>query len=50
MKTKNFFDVGLSEKYCLTDFTFENISVQDEKKAFDENMIQNCTVKNVQIQ
>ena len=34
MKTKNFFDVGTSDKYRLKDFTFENINVTDEKKAF----------------
>ena len=49
MDCKNFFDVGTSEKYKLKDFTFENINVTDEKKAFDPTMIENCTVKNVQI-
>ena len=49
MTTKNFFDVGKSDKYRLVDFAFENISVVDEKKAFDETLIENCTVKNVQI-
>lgn len=49
MDCMNFFDVGTSEKYKLKDFTFENINVTDEKKAFDPTMIENCTVKNVQI-
>jgi hypothetical protein len=49
MKTKNFFDVGKSDKYMLTDFFFENINVTDEKDAFDAGMIENTTVKNVQI-
>lgn len=46
MKTKNFFDVGKSDKYKLTDFTFENCTITDEKKAFDEKMIENCKVSN----
>ena len=50
MDTKNFFDVGTSDKYRLTDFTFENINVRDEKKAFDPSLIENCTVRNVAIQ
>ena len=50
MTTKNFFDVGTSDKYRLTDFTFENINVKDEKKAFDPSLIDNCTSKNVVIE
>jgi hypothetical protein len=49
MKTKNFFDVGTSDKYRLTDFFFENINVTDEKDAFDKTMIENATVRNVVI-
>ena len=49
MQSKNFFDVGLSDKYKLRDFTFENINVTDEKKAFDAALIQNTKVKNVNI-
>ena len=47
---ENFFDVGKSDKYRLTDFTFENISVRDEKKAFDPSLIDNCKTVNVNIQ
>ena len=50
MTTKNFFDVGTSDKYRLTDFTFENINVNDEKKAFDPTLIENSTATNVNIQ
>ena len=50
MNTKNFFDVGKSDKYKLTDFTFENIEVRDEKKAFDASLIDNCKVVKVNIQ
>lgn len=49
MKTKNFFDVGTSDKYKLTDFTFENCTITDEKKAFDEKMIENCKVSGLVI-
>ena len=49
MDCKNFFDVGTSDKYRLTDFTFENIDITDQKKAFDASLIENCVVKNVQM-
>lgn len=49
MQCKNFFDVGLSEKYVMNDFTFENIRVTDEKNAFSSSLISNTTVKNVVI-
>ena len=47
MDCKNFFDVGTSDKYRLTDFSFENISVTDETQAFDKSLIENTRVKNV---
>jgi hypothetical protein len=46
---ENFFDVGLSDKYQLSDFTFENIDVTDKQHAFDEKLIMNTKVKNVKI-
>ena len=49
MTCQNFFDVGTSDKYRLTDFTFENVNVTDEKDAFDKTMIERTTVKNVTI-
>ena len=49
MDCKNFFDVGLSEKYALKDFTFENINVQDGKNAFNNDLIEGTVVKNVVI-
>ncbi len=49
MDCKNFFDVGTSDKYDLCDFTFEDIKVKDQKKAFDKNMIEGTVVKNVEI-
>ena len=45
IKSKHFFDVGKSDKYHLTDFTFENCEVNDVKNAFDKNLIDNCTTK-----
>ena len=50
MKTKNFFDVGKSDKYRLTGFTFQNINVRDDKKAFDPTLIENCKAVNVNIE
>ncbi|NPD91281.1 rhamnogalacturonidase [Xylanibacter muris] len=47
--SKNFFDVGKSDKYRMTDFTFENCTIKDKKEAFDKTLINNCTVKNVVI-
>jgi len=49
MDCKNFFDVGKSDKYRLVDFSFEDINVTDQKKAFDPSIIENCKVKNVNI-
>ena len=49
MDCKNFFDVGLSDKYALKDFTFENINVQDGKNAFKNDLIEGTVVKNVVI-
>lgn len=46
---ENFFDVGLSDKYQLSDFTFENIDVSDKQHAFDDKLITNTKVKNVKI-
>jgi len=49
MDCRNFFDVGTSDKYKLNDFTFENIDVQDQRKAFDASVIPATIVKNVKI-
>ena len=49
MTCGNFFDVGTSDKYRLNDFTFENISVSDEKDAFDKTVIEHTVVRNVVI-
>ena len=49
MNCNHFFDVALSDKYTLRDFTFERIDVTDEKDAFDANLIPNTIVKDVVI-
>ena len=49
METKNFFDVSLSDKYKLINFSFEHIRVKDKAKAFDPKMIENTNVIDVEI-
>ena len=45
----NFFNVGKSDKYKLTDFTFDNCQIDDQKNAFDAKLIDNCNVNNLTI-
>ena len=45
----NFFDVGTSDKYRLTDFSFFNCNITDSTNAFDKNMIDNTKIKNLVI-
>jgi hypothetical protein len=49
MSCKNFFDVGLSDKYRLTRFNYEDVDVQDQKNAFDPVMVEATTLRNVKI-
>ncbi len=49
MDCDNFFDVGTSDKYRLTDFTFENINCTDKKMAFTADLIENTRANNVNI-
>ena len=49
MDCDNFFDVGTSDKYRLTHFTFENITCNDKKMAFRTDVIENTICKNVNI-
>lgn len=48
---QNFFDVGKSDKYHLTDFNFENINITDKRNAFSgaKDIINNCNVNDVVI-
>ncbi len=45
----NFFDVGLSDKYKLTDFAFRNINVTDKKNKFSKELIENTVADNIVI-
>jgi polygalacturonase len=47
MNCQNFFAVSKSDKYALKDFTFENIDVADEAKAFDKKLIEGTVAKNI---
>ena len=49
MDCRNFFDVGASDKYDFSDFTFENINVTDRKNAFSDSLIERTVVRNVTI-
>ena len=48
-KCKNFFDVGTSDKYKLTRFSFLDCDIEDRTKAFSETIIPETTVKNLNI-
>lgn len=45
----NFFDVGLSDKYDLRDFSFTDIKVSDRKNAFNPTLFEGIKVKNLTI-
>lgn len=49
MACRNFFDVGKSDKYALTDFTFKDIDVTDEKNAFDKALIERTVTERLVI-
>lgn len=49
MDCQDFFEVGASDKYELSGFTFENINVEDKKNGFNKTTIANTTVNNVTI-
>lgn len=49
MRCRNFFDVGLSEKYRLHHFTFEDVEVEDRANAFDPTAIEGTVVQRVTI-
>lgn len=51
LQCRNFFNVRLSDKYVLRDFTFEDVTVADEAKeiAFDKSVIQGTTIQRVTI-
>lgn len=49
MDCNYFYNVGKSDKYRLTDFTFEDCDIKDKKKVFDSSIIENCKIKNLKI-
>lgn len=53
MQTDDFFEVGTSDKYSLSNFTFENVRVTNKKAGLDKNKIKstikNATVKNLEV-
>lgn len=50
VECRNFFDVGLSEKYALRRFAFRNSHVVDKVHAFDEKMIEGTVVEGMEIE
>jgi hypothetical protein len=48
--SKNFFDVGASDKYKLRNFSFIDCKVKDQKKAFKSTLIENTVTKNLVIE
>lgn len=44
-----FFDVVNSDKYLLSDFTFENVNIKAENSDFNSSIIENLTLKNVKV-
>lgn len=44
-----FFDVGLSDKYALSDFSFKNCDITEKQSTFDKSLIENTTVTNMMI-
>lgn len=45
----NFFDVGTSDKYTLSRFSFIRCNIRDKENAFNPSIIDDVTVKNVSI-
>lgn len=45
----NFFDVGTSDKYRLTDFSFVNCNITDSANSFNKSVIENTKIKNLVI-
>ena len=46
---QTFFDVAKSDKYILSDFTFENLNIKAKNGDFDQSIIQNLKLENVKI-
>jgi len=51
MECETFFNVGKSDKYTLSNFTFENLDIKARKnKEFDKTQIKNFNTKNVKVE
>ncbi len=46
---ERFFDIGLSEKYSLSKFSFVNCDIIEKKESFSSSLIPSTTVENVTI-
>jgi polygalacturonase len=49
LKCEVFFDVAISEYDRLSDFTFENLTIEAGNSSFNKNLIQGVTLKNVKV-
>lgn len=49
MDCDNFFDVGLSDKYALRDFSFSHIDVTNRQGSFDPTVITGAQVSDVRV-
>lgn len=49
MSCQHFFDVGLSDKYRLSDFSFTDIKVSDQKHSFDPTLFEGIHIQNLTI-
>ncbi len=50
VKCDNFFDVGTSDKYLLSGFSFTDCDVTDQRHAFDPELIPGTVTRNVRIE
>ena len=49
LRVITFFDVGTSDKYRLTDFSFVNCNITDSANSFNKSVIENTKIKNLVI-
>ena len=49
LKCETFFDVKSSDKYKLSNFTFQNLNIEATKGSIDKSLINRFTLKNVKV-
>ncbi|MBD2702430.1 exopolygalacturonase [Spirosoma sp. BT702] len=49
LKCDTFFDVAVSERDKLSNFTFENFAVESKNAAIDKNVVKGFTLRNVKV-